>query len=162
MALVNNHDVVSVCQRLVRYTEEMSKAVSAGLSELNPFDRNRIEAYLLNVRSLLDWSVAQPQLDLPESSPRQWSVDDKLSYPRVESEVINDILRLMDVLYEEIINSQSARKAAGVAPFDSVRWYAVFDKTGAYLVDFVDKATPLDLPESSPSVAGVAPGKKGI
>jgi hypothetical protein len=156
---IQNHDIVGLVQRSDRFRYELLKSVSAGTSELNEFDKKRLTDALASLNAYLNWVVSQPQLDLPESNPQDFAVATSPAPAVVESEIVNDIIRIMDVLRIEMVESQSARKAAGLIKFDELRFRSVLTKIGAYLTNYVAGFTPLDLPESSPSVALSGPGK---
>ena len=161
MAVVQNQDLVGLLVRLARFKEEALKSVSSSSSELNQFDTTRLKAYLAAMTSYLNWVVAEPQLDLPESAPKDYTVPDAPPSQEVESEIIADVGRLLDVCYKEALDSQSARKAAGIIGFDESRVRAVIAKIGSYLDNYVANQTPLDLPESSPAVTSTGPGRTG-
>lgn len=158
---IYNHDLVGIVQRLDRFRFELWKSVSSGGSELNQFDKDRLYDYLSSLNRYLDWVVAQPQLDLPESHPREFEVPEAPADVIVESEVVNDILRIMSVTRTEIVDSQTARKAAGLISFDEIRLRALLTKLKNFLDGYVADATPLDLPESSPQAAMSGAGNKG-
>lgn len=163
MAKVYNMDIVGLIQRLDRFITEMKLCVSSNGSDFSSFDQKRLEDYLGNLDTYLSWVVAQPALDLVESSPREFTVAEPTADVIVESELINDILRLMSVTREEIVNSQSSRRACGLISFDEARIRALLLKLNTFLTDYVQtNSNPMDLPESSPLVAMTPAGKKGV
>ena len=162
MAEVYNHDVVGIVQRLDRFRFEMFKCVSAGTSELNEFDRARIQYYLDALTAYIDWLTGRPQLDLPESHPKPFAISDAPATEPVESEIVNDIIRIMDVTRTELCDSQSARRSSGLISWDEGRIRALIAKLNVFLTDYVDHYTPLDLPESSPQAAMSGHGRKGV
>jgi hypothetical protein len=157
-----NQDLVSICQRIDRFREELIKSVSSGTSQLNEFDRSRLVSYLGAINGIVDWCVSQPQLDLPESHPREYTIEDGKEEVVLENEMINDIVRMLDVARDELVNSQSSRRAASLISFDVNRVKAMLIKVADYLNSYVDTYTPLDLPESSPRAEMSGHGKKGI
>ena len=162
MATIYNHDLKGFLDRVARFKEELIKSVSSASSELNEFDRKRIVAYLSSMDSYLDWVQAEPALDLPESSPKAYTVADAPSVIVVESEIVNDLGRLLDVCYEECLHSQSARKAAGLIAFDEARTRSLIRKCMSYIETYVSSETPLDFPESSPLAPSSGAGRTGI
>ena len=159
---VYNHDLVGLIQRLDRFRFELWKSVSSGGSELNEFDKARLYDYLNSFNTYLDWVVAQPQLDLPESHPRKFSISAAPEDSIVESEIVNDVLRIMAVTREEVVDSQSARKGSGLISFDELRLRALLEKLKNFLDNYVESVTPLDLPESSPQAEMSGAGRKGV
>lgn len=162
MAKVLNHDICGFVRRVDRFVFELHKSASSSLAAMNEFDKVRLIAYLASARAYLGWVISQPQLDLPESSPREYDIEDIEPFELVDSEDINDLIRMWELLRIELINSQSARHPAGLLAFDQSRATAVLDKIERFKLDYIDVATPLDLPESSPKNAVSGPGKGGI
>lgn len=161
-AFVYNHDIIGFYTRLNRFLIELLKSQSSGVSQLNAFDQARLKAYLANVRGYHAWVTAQPQLDLPETSPRQWPLDEAPTIEIVENEEVNDIVRMLVLARDELTGSQSARLSSGLIKFDSDRFTAMVTKVEAFLDTYVNPLTPLDLPESSPDAAMSGPGKTGV
>jgi hypothetical protein len=162
MATVYNHDVAGLCRRVNRFMEEMIKSVSSGTSEMNEFDQTRLSDYLGAILAYRDWVVAQPQLDLPETHPREHIVPDGPDVPPMENESVVDCLNLMVLCRDELMGSQSARDPSGLKSFDNARLEAGVTKAQRFLTDYIQAVTPLDLPESSPATAMTGPGRGGV
>lgn len=160
--IVNNHDIAGLQARINRFLEELHKSISSGVSQVNSFDQARVASYLEAIDTYHAWVIGQPQLDLPETSPRPIELESNPVITDVENESVNDMVRILGIARDEIVNSQSARLGAGLIPFDSVRLTAVIAKVRAFLINYVATTTPLDLPESSPQSAESGPGRKGI
>lgn len=159
---VNNQDIVGLYNRINDFIYEMFKSVSGQTSEVNEFDQARLTTYLDAIDTYHNWIMNQPHLDLPETSPRIYPLRDPDELPIVENENINDITRMMTIARDELTNSQSARLAAGMVSFDSARLTAMIEKMRRFLVDYIQVATPLDVPESSPQMASTGSGRGGI
>jgi len=159
---VLNHDIVGLHARINRYIEEVFLSVSSSSSLFNAFDQSRVMTYLTSIDTYREWMVAQPQLDLPESHPHPWILEDNPVIASVENESINDLIRMWELFREEVINSQSARQGAGLNEFDNLRAIALIEKSRLFMTDYVAEITPLDLPESSPQEPLSGSGKKGI
>lgn len=159
---VNNMDIVGIYNRINDFMYEMQKSVSSQTSEVNEFDQSRLTTYLDAIDTYHAWVIDQPKLDLPETSPRTYPLREAPEYPIVENENVNDIIRMMTISRDEIVNSQSARNAAGLNQFDSARLTAIVAKIRAFLANYVQVATPLDVPESSPGMETSGAGKTGI
>lgn len=160
--IVYNHDIVGVWDRLNRFIEETQKAVSANVSLTNEFDIARLTTYLDAVDRYLAWIVAQPQLDLPETSPREYALEPGPEPIPVENEDMDDLLRLLRLARDEVVNSQSARFGSGLMPPDQKRLTATIAKARAFLKDYIVPTQPLDLPESSPAKLMSGSGKTGV
>ena len=159
---INNHDIVGMYNRMNRFLTEMNKSTSSQTSEVNVFDFTRVNEYLNAIDVYHGWVVGQPQLDLPETSPKTYVLEDAVVFDQVENENINDIIRMFTLSRDELINSQSARVPAGLNKFDSSRLTAVIEKIRLFLSEYVDTSTPLDMPESAPKRARSGLGRTGI
>jgi len=160
--VVYNHDVAGLQRRINRFIVEMVKSVSNSGSLMNDFDQKRLESYLSAIRAYVSWITSQPFLDLPETSPRIYTLDSNPTWDMVENEGIIDIVRMMELSRDEIVNSQSARNASGLSKFDEARIVAIVDKIEAFLKNYIQTITPLDMPESSPMRVASSSGKTGV
>lgn len=160
--IVYNSDVAGLQRRINRFIVEMAKSASNQSSLMSEFDQVRLASYLQAVKAYVSWVVSQPSLDLPETSPREYMLDDEPSIPVVENEAITDILRMLEVAREEMVNGQSARLPCGLLSFDVVRLTAIIEKIENFLVNYVQVITPLDLPESSPGRPIQSKGSTGV
>ena len=159
---VLNSDIKGLHSRFNRYIEECIKAVSSSSSMLNDFDKTRILSYLSALRFMHDFIIGQPKQDLPETHPRPYALRANPEIPEMESEMMNDIVQMFSIARDEIVNSQSARNATGLISFDSVRFLSHIGRIESYITNYADKATPLDMPESSPRAEVTGPGRTGI
>lgn len=159
---VQNHDIASLVKRLRRVKKELEKSVSSGVSEVGSHDLARLETYIKALEDYKGWMVSQPVLDLPETSPIEIELGEMPESLEMENDDFALILNLFNVLELELVNSQSARRATGLISHDSLRFDAVIEKIKKFLVDYVGKNSPLDLPESSPMVAVTGSGRTGI
>ena len=148
--IIHNHDLASLDRRLKRFREELLKSASAGLSETSAADMARLESYLEAAKAYKSWCVSQPEMDLPESSPYDIQVEDVSEAEEVESDDIQVIVNLIDLIRREMLASQSAKRSAGLMIHDSIRFDAMVEKIERFISDYMEQATPLDLPESSP------------
>lgn len=135
---------------------------SSSLSQVNSFDLARLKSYMSAIRFYHDHVQAAPDLDLPETTPRVYPLRAAPQIPEMENESLADICRLLELGRDELVNSQSARQGAKLVQFDSIRLLQIVEKCEKFLSDYVEQATPLDLPESSPRVPVTGPGNQGI
>jgi hypothetical protein len=158
-----NHDVVGVWNRINRFAEEAQKAQSSNVSLTNSFDIARLKSYLDSIDRYHDWIKAQPQLDLPETTPRLYQLEDWVDASlMIENDDLDDIVRMFFLARDEIVNSQSSRLGSGLLKPDSDRLTAVVAKARAFIMDYVEPTTPLDLPESSPLAPMSGSGRMGV
>lgn len=160
--VINNHDIAGVNSRINRFIEELVKSVSSGTSQVNTFDQKRLTSYLDAIDTYHNWVVSQPNLDLPETHPRAIQLSQAAFTQTVENDSINDLVRILTIARDELVNSQSARDAAGLNKFDSERFRNVVMKCRKFLSDYIVQTNPLDFPESSPAVAQSGAGRTGI
>ena len=155
---VANHDIVGLDSRINRFMVELGKAGSADLSEISSFDFDRTVSYLSAITVYVDYVQAEPELDLPETTPRKYELEEAAPTPDVENESINDLLRLFSLMRDELAVGQSSRRSSRLIIFDERRLRALVLKAENFMTNYVATATPLDLPESSPREPQTGPG----
>jgi hypothetical protein len=159
---VYNYQIAGLIQRLRRFRYESVKAASSGLAHVNEHDMRRAKSYLIAATSYIDWIVSQPQLDLPESTPREIDLGEaeKLDFP--ENESLLDLMRMYDLFEVEMGNSQSARLGDSLISHDEKRARDLIAKMEAFLDNYVAAILPMDLPESAPLREMTGPGRTGV
>jgi hypothetical protein len=162
MTTVLNQDIAGFHSRINRAIEEVYKSVSSGVVDYREADKTRVLSYLRAIDEYHNWVIDQPQLDLPESHPKEYVLDSNPVLTVVENDAANDIIRILEAGREELVNSQSARLPSGLISFDSVRNFAIVEKTRNLVEDYIDKIQPIDYPESSPQRGKSGTGRKGI
>lgn len=162
MPTVNNHDIAGLCNRINRFIVEVEKAVSSGTSKMSLADQTRLLSFLNVLDGYKKWSVSQPDLDLPETHPRPIELEENAKPVNVENESSNDVIKMFEIMRDELANCQSARDAAGLNEFDSVRFTSMSTKIRNFVNEYIAKSTPVDLPESSPREASSGAGRTGI
>lgn len=159
---VYNHDLYALVKRMRRFKYELVKSVSANLGEASNHDMARLASYLDAMKAFKAWMVAQPELDLPETSPMELSVGESPELPAVDNDDFDVIVKLLNLLELELVNSQSARRATGLVVHDSVRFDAMVEKVESFINNYMAAANPLDLPESLPVAPMAGPGRTGV
>jgi hypothetical protein len=157
-----NMDIVSVWNRVNRFIREMQDSASANVSLNIEWDVERLKTYSSALRYLVGHIDKQKGLDLPETNPVTYPLRPAPVLKDIENEFMSDCCRFLSTARDELINSQSSRLSTGLIHFDRDRFIAVIDRLEAYVVDYMEKATPLDLPESSPRAAVQGPGRVGL
>jgi hypothetical protein len=161
-AALYNLDATYVADKIARYAGEVQLCVSSNGSFVNEFDMARLHGYLTDVDQAVAYIIGQPQLDLPESHPMLNAIKPFPAMRDLENDEWDHVVRLLRAGYIELVNSQSARMGAGLLPFDARRVLALVAKCRAWLVDYVAKRNPMDLPETSPQEAMSPPGRQGV
>jgi len=160
---VFNLDVVWLYDMVSRFYIEFAKSQSAPVSGMIEPDQKRLESYINHVRKAVEWIQDAPILDMPETHPRPYPLEPFSPEVNVENESLNVILRLTRASAVELVNSQSARYASRLQPFDEVRFSSLINKVETFLNNFIRaQAVPLDLPESSPEEKQVTDGFTGV
>lgn len=162
MAEVLNQDIVGLHARINRFITEFYHSVGSSVSQMTTADIGRAVSYLDALDTYHAWIIAQPELDLPESHPTTYALEDNPTIESIENESVNDLIRMFETMRNEMINGQSSRRPAGLISFDSGRLTALSQKARSFLTSYVQVSTPLDLPESSPQEETSGKGKLGI
>ena len=159
---VYNYQVAGLVRRLRRFRYETVKSASSALASVNSSDFGRAKSYLEAVTAYVNWIVSQPQLDLPESTPREIDLGEAETVSMPENEALVDLMTMYDLLELEIGNSQSARMGDSMISHDEGRVRALIAKMNLFLDDYITQIQPLDLPESSPLRAQTGHGRVGV
>lgn len=163
-----NLHIAAICRYIARYTEEISKGASAGITALSNADKKRLNAYVADIRIYIDWVWALQSdddggfLDLPESHPTSIIVPIINPIGEMENNALIDVVYYFKTMYVEAMSSQSSRLGAGLIGHDYDRMIAILDTLDSYIETFVDATSPQDFPESSPRSLMPTPGKKGV
>ncbi len=158
---VLNVDVVGYHNRLNRFIQEVHKSQSANHSTYKEADKIRLKSFLSALRFYLDFMKGVPEQDLPETNPRPYALRANPAPVEVENEMVNHVVNLLSLCRDEMDNAQSARYSSGVQKYDYARAMDYITRIEQYIKDYIEKATPLDLPESSPRTQIQGPGLTG-
>jgi len=163
-----NLHIAAICRYIARYTEEISKSASAGVTALSTSDKIRLGSYIADIRIYIDWVWALQEdddggfLDLPESHPTSMIVPLIDPVGEMENNALIDIIVYLKTLYVEAMSAQSSRLGAGLIGHDYLRMSAILDTIDSYIETFVAATSPQDFPESSPRKAMPTSGKTGV
>jgi hypothetical protein len=157
-----NYQIAGLISRLRRFRFESVKAASSALAHVNEHDFRRAKSYLAATVAYIDWIVSQPQLDLPESTPREIDMGAAEVVSMPENEALVDLMRMYDIFETEMANSQSARLGDSLISHDEKRARDLLAKMEAFLDNYVATIQPIDLPESAPLRAQTGPGRTGV
>ena len=157
-----NMDIFGLCRRMRRYRYELAYSVSSGVAFMKKEDADRLRSYLAGLSSYKQWFQAEPDLDLPESSPKSYDIGEPEKLPTVENESIVDLINMLDTCEHELLHSQSSRLSGRLISHDERRVDALLAKCSSFLEQYISQVLPLDLPESSPLRPESGPGRKGL
>jgi len=163
-----NLHIAAICRYLARYTEEVSKSMSASVTALSSADKRRLYSYVGDLHKYLEWVWGLQQdddggfLDLPESHPSSIVVPIMDPVGEMENNALIDIVEYFKTFYREAMSSQSSRLGAGILGHDYERFTALLGTIDSYIEEFVAETSPQDFPESSPRNLMPSPGKTGV
>ena len=157
-----NYQVAGLIRRLRRFRFESVKAASSALAHVNEHDMRRSKTYLDAAEAYMNWVVSQPQLDLPESTPREIDLGEPEKLDMPENESLVDLMVMYELLEKEIGDSQSSRLGDSIISHDEKRMRDLIAKMRAFLENYVSEILPLDLPESSPLRDQTGEGRTGV
>lgn len=157
-----NYQIAGLIRRLRRFRFESVKAASSGLAHVTEHDLRRAKSYLAAATAYLDWVVSQPQLDLPESTPREIDLGEPEKVEMPENESLVDLMTMYELLEKEIGDSQSSRLGDSIISHDEKRVRDLIAKMSAFIEDYVENILPLDLPESAPLREQTGEGRTGV
>ena len=157
-----NFEVDGLCRRIRRFKKETVKATSSGAAFTTEADMTRARAYLDAIEFYLDHIASQPPLDLPETHPTMYVLDDEPELEMPENEALVDLSRMWNRFEGEIANSQTSRMASGIISHDEKRCRDIIAKARGFLDNYIASVQPLDLPETAPARASTGPGRTGV
>ena len=149
--MVENHndDVLTLCRWLDAFLVEAFRSLSSGPPQLTQYDAARFTSYLESTTKFLDWVEAAPLLDMPATHPKPRPIPDMPTIPEVNSPIMSHLLGMFDRFRSEMAgSSQSLRLPSGLHPADMTRARAFVAKVMAYITDYAQQVSPIDLPES--------------
>lgn len=152
-AVTYNMDVLIIVRLLNRFIEEVSHSQSAGTTQATAADIARLTSYTVATRTYATHAINQPVLDLPETHPKTIDLPSLSEIPEMENDAFFAAAMLLETARDEIIKSASTRLSTNLITFDSARLFSILDKCDALVTGYIQTATPIDLPESSPRAA---------
>lgn len=159
---VYNSDIEFLHKKIKRAVYELAHSQSSGVSEVIEPDRVRLQSYINTLRTAKNWVTSQPQLDLPETHPMTFDLEELEDLPEIENDAIVNSIRILVALDNELVNSTSARVSSGLNVHDAKRFDDIVTKAEAFLTNYITPATPIDEPESSPSKKTTPGGRRGV
>ena len=157
-----NTDIAQLVRRIDRIIKEMQHGQSANVTMTLAADKERIEKYVKDLNTQVDTVNGMGIPDVPETMPE---VIQMRAAPE-DIEVTNDdyaaVIDQFFVLRGEMISSQSSRLGGGLLPPDYKRAKALLARIDTLFNQFIPAVDPGDYPESTPDVALVGHGLRGI
>lgn len=157
-----NTDIAQLVRRCERVIVEMQHAQSASVTMTIEADRLRIEKYIRDVQTQLDTVNAMGIPDVPETMPEIINLSPQPDDIKVTNDDFYSVIQQWYVLRDELVNSQSSRLGGGLLAPDYKRAKDLMTRIETLFSRFIPAIDPGDYPESTPNVAVVGPGHRGI
>lgn len=155
MSTVKNADIAGLQHRIVIFRNELDKSVSSSVAGFREPDKVRLQSYMDALAAYKAWVVSQDPIDAPHWHSKDIVLKPLPEVPEtVENASMLDVLRMLELMSVELIKSQSKDLPAGLNPHDSLRFDQNLRRVNDFLIQFIDQATPLDLPEASSDEVG--------
>jgi hypothetical protein len=157
-----NMDIVTIVRYLDRFVFEVWKSVSSGFSDTTDHDITRLNEYLARIRGYHAFCMSLPLLDLPDSSPCLYELQEPHDTSTCENEALDQMIRVLQRGRLELVASQSSRRSNGLQSHDSARLMAVVERAQNLLDEYIIPLQPTDLPESTPHRDVTGHGRTGV
>lgn len=146
---MKNLNIAGLHKRILVFVKEIQLSVSASTGSFREPDKIRLKQYLGALKSYKGWVMAQEPIDAPHYHARETAIE---AFPAIvdsENASVVDVLRMLELIDVELLNCQSKDLPMGLNVFDAARFDKQLVQVEAFLKDFIDAATPIDLPESA-------------
>ena len=156
---IRNNDLVGAVERIDICVAELARSESADSGGAQIFDRARIDMYNRQIDEYMNYVVAQTgKVDVPHTYPTYYDIDYISNELNVDitNKAMRDLLRLYLQMMEQLSKSGSAGWSNGIQQHDYGRYVLIRDKIQAFLTDYVDVVTPVDMPEYTSYSDGTA------
>jgi hypothetical protein len=157
-----NIHIAMLIRLIDRAIIEVTKSQSAPGSGVRQADADRIESYMNEMESFVNFSSRLPETDTPKSHPLAVQFDPPLSLPRIENDSMWLLAQMFDTMRIEVGQSASSRQPNGWWKPDLPRVLKYIDDVRVFMAQHVQKVTPVDVPESSPRENVQPRGKMGV
>ena len=157
-----NADIANLVRRIDRTIAEFQHAQSANVTFLTDKDRLRFDRKTQDLNIQLDTVQAMGIPDVPESMPDEIVLREAPAEMDITNDDLLSVIMQYYVLRDELTNSQSSRLGGGLIKFDYERAKALMVRITTIGSKFTLDVDPVDNPETTPDVAFVARGMRGV
>ncbi len=130
---IANVDLATLAGWCVVYASDVAESQSATTRSTHPEDLNRWMAWLGRFERVEEFFNGDPVLDAPAHHPRPYHLEKWPDLKTVENPMAQHFVFALEMLWKEIVCSQSAEKASGIEGPDHHRWVAMLEKEKRYL-----------------------------
>jgi len=152
-----NMDVQTLATLINRFMFEALHSDSANIHTFTDADVVRMNAFLEAIRLKQAWIAEAPELDTSHASPRKYCLAANADIRTVESDGIRELVRLLAVMRDSLIRSDSTRQGNGLNAHDNNRLTNAIVKT-QLMLDMIVKPGA-DYVSSAPLVNMAPPGQ---
>jgi hypothetical protein len=154
---------IAMMVRLIdRAIIEVTRSQSSPGSGVRSADADRIEQYMAEMESFVNFSSRLPETDTPKSHPLAVQFDQPLELPRIENDSMWLLSQMLDTMRIEVGQSASSRQPNGWWKPDLPRVTKYIEDVRTFMAQHVMKVTPVDVPESSPREQIQPTGRLGV
>jgi hypothetical protein len=156
-----NIELWAYCAKLNRYIKELNQCNSANDSDISEPDRQRFASYSLDGKDFLAMAAKLPEVDVPKTGTIVLRLPKPPTINYVENDQSNLLVQWLEVMRDEMMNSESSRRPVGLKRFDfdrAMSYWQRYDDILAYSA----KTEPRDYVESSPREDIVPLGELGV
>ena len=157
-----NNDIYGLARRINRFTREMFNSNSANYNSVDLADMLRFETFTAALLGYHDWFQAQPKLDTPETGKELMALSEKVVVPVIANESIYDLCVLMQIMHDELVSSDSSRRATNMEEYDSLRFNSYLARINSLMTEYIQSSEPLDQPQTSPNAEMNTNGRSGV
>lgn len=145
---LNNIDIYGVAVRCNLYITELVLCPSAKKNSIEPADKERVKSYLAELKAYIGW-IGTESLDTPKVNPKPLPAPAVAPKDGVINPLISDLISHLELLRDELLNSQSKVKTTALEKFDKQRADGVLARAEKFIAEYLEKSTPVDLPENA-------------
>lgn len=157
-----NIEVATLVRYIDRAVIEVVQSQSAPLSDSHEHDLTRLDSYLVNINSFLNWASRMPESDTPKSHPIALTLPEPKKVPDIENDALWRVAQMLDTFRFEAVNSESSRRSNGVKVQDLARWKSYLTDIKSFMDDHIRVTHPADFPESTPRAMIQGQGALGV
>lgn len=155
-----NSDIYHLTHRINRIIFEMQHSASAGITNTTPHDEKRITKYLSDLRAHVEGIKARGIPDNVKTQPEQIELPD-LEQKLIENDDHKAVIDQLYIMRDEAIASASSRLGGGFLEPDYIRQIEMLTRVDHLFTMFIPTVSPVDSPESVPSVPLAGHGMQG-
>ena len=148
---IRNFDLASAAEQVDRYMVEVAESISAQQNSINEYDYDRIAAYNVKLRQVIETIYLAQDADLVNTFPYMYKITyhaEDMEFGNVENEGIRWLERAYANMLGIFTKSESANDSNGIEEPDYNRFIILMNKIDTYLANW-NPDIEVDLPKHS-------------